>query len=90
MKYYISRFKIYQMIVQSNSAIFNLLVLVCVIGSLFFSIKAKAEKEILFEGYFKILINKQHIGYSISRYEFDSKKQEFFVTIFTKTGALGG
>jgi hypothetical protein len=51
---------------------------------------AKAEKEVLFEGYSKVTINKQHIGYSISRYEFDPISKKFFATVFTKTGALGG
>lgn len=48
------------------------------------------KKEILFEGYFKVLSGKQHIGYSISRYEFDSVSKNFYATIFVKVGALGG
>ncbi|KYG70740.1 hypothetical protein AZI85_02060 [Bdellovibrio bacteriovorus] len=49
-----------------------------------FSLAARAE--ILFEGYSKILSNDQHIGYVISRYEFDAKKKHFISTYFLKTG----
>ncbi|KYG68845.1 hypothetical protein AZI87_06345 [Bdellovibrio bacteriovorus] len=45
-----------------------------------------ARAEILFEGYSKILSNDQHIGYVISRYEFDAKKKHFISTYFLKTG----
>lgn len=54
------------------------------------TLPAEAQREVLFEGFFKVTINKQHIGYSISRYEFDPTAKKFFVTVFTKTGALGG
>lgn len=49
----------------------------------------QTQREILFEGFFKVIISKQHVGYSISKYEFDPVAQKFFVTVFTKTGALG-
>lgn len=42
--------------------------------------------EILFEGYSKILSGDQHIGYVVSRYEFDSKKKQFISTYLLKTG----
>lgn len=45
-----------------------------------------AQADILFEGYSKILSAEQHIGYVISRYEFDSKKKQFISTYFLKTG----
>lgn len=45
-----------------------------------------AHADILFEGYSKILSGEQHIGYVISRYEFDSKKKQFISTYFLKTG----
>ncbi len=57
--------------------------------SSFLVARAQATKEVLFEGYFKININKQHLGYLISKYEFDPISKRFFATIFTKTGALG-
>lgn len=66
------------------------LVLTISIMLTFTTMPAMAEKEILFEGFFKVTINKQHIGYSISKYEFDPASKKFFVTVFTKTGALGG
>ncbi len=49
-----------------------------------------AAKEVLFEGYHKILSGKQHVGYTISRYEIDSESKKFHATIFVKLGALAG
>ena len=46
--------------------------------------------EILFEGYSKILSGDQHIGYVVSRYEFDSKKKQFISTYLLKTGKGNG
>lgn len=45
-----------------------------------------AQADILFEGYSKILSGEEHIGYVISRYEFDNKKKQFISTYFLKTG----
>lgn len=45
---------------------------------------------ILFEGYSKILLNGQHIGYTISRYTFDDKTQQFKSVYFLKTGKEAG
>lgn len=45
-----------------------------------------ASGDVLFEGYSKILSDDQHIGYVISRYEFDAKKKQFISTYFLKTG----
>lgn len=47
---------------------------------------SNAQADILFEGYSKILSGEQHIGYVISRYEFDAKKKQFISTYFLKTG----
>ncbi|WII72700.1 hypothetical protein QJS83_02300 [Bdellovibrio sp. 22V] len=49
-----------------------------------------ARAEILFEGYSKILSGEEHIGYVISRYEFDSKKKHFVSTYFSKVGKGAG
>lgn len=49
-----------------------------------------ASKEVLFEGYHKILSGKQHVGYTISRYELDTATKRFHATIFVKLGALAG
>lgn len=49
-----------------------------------------AHAEVLFEGYSKVLSGDQHIGYVISRYEFDDKKKVFSATYFLKTNAAGG
>lgn len=58
--------------------------LVSILLVLLLPLSAKAE--ILFEGYFKILSGDQHIGYIVSRYEFDAKKKHFISTYFLKTG----
>lgn len=47
---------------------------------------ANAYAEILFEGYSKVTSEQKHIGFVISRYEFDSKKNQFISTYFTKVG----
>ncbi|MCM2280234.1 MAG: hypothetical protein NDI61_00150 [Bdellovibrionaceae bacterium] len=44
---------------------------------------------VLFEGYSKVLLGGVHIGFTVSRYEFDAAKKEFVSTYFLKTGALG-
>ena len=49
-----------------------------------------AKAEILFEGYSKILSGGVHVGYVISRYEFDTKKKQFVSTSFIKTNESGG
>ena len=54
-----------------------------------FNLTAQAG-EVLFEGYQKIISGGVHIGYNISKYEFDPKKKQFTAMLFTKTGALGG
>ncbi len=46
--------------------------------------------ENLFEGYSKVLVNGQHSGYVISRYDFDSKKNQFHSAYFLKTGKGAG
>ena len=56
--------------------------------SLFFSFSVKAT-DVLFEGYHKVVSGGVHVGYSISKYEYDAKTKKFIATIFTKTGALG-
>ncbi len=54
--------------------------------SLLLIVPLGASADILFEGYSKILSGDQHIGYVISRYEFDAKKKQFISTYFLKTG----
>lgn len=59
--------------------------------SLFFivSFSWSARAEVLFEGYSKIISGEKHIGYVISRYEFDAKKKRFASTYFLKTSSGG-
>jgi hypothetical protein len=56
--------------------------------SLAFSSSALAQT--LFEGYAKVLVGNVHVGYSIQKYEFDSKKKQFKATTFLKTNEVGG
>lgn len=42
--------------------------------------------DVLFEGYAKVLSGEEHIGYVITRYDFDQKKKQFVSTYFLKTG----
>ncbi len=53
---------------------------------LFSIFSSPANADVLFEGYSKILSGDQHIGYIVSRYEFDQKKKQFISTYFLKTG----
>lgn len=50
---------------------------------------AANEADVLFEGYHKIISGGIHVGYSISRYEYNSKLKQFKAIVFNKTGALG-
>jgi len=45
---------------------------------------------VLFEGYAKILLDQKHVGYIVSRYQFDPKKKEFISTQFMKTDKNAG
>ena len=48
------------------------------------------QAKILFEGFFKIEAQGQHIGYYIQRYELDPKKKQFISTYFLRTNPQGG
>src|SRR5690606_1860603 len=49
-----------------------------------------ANSKSLFEGYYKITMQGNHVGYYIQRYEIDPKKKEFISTYFLRTNKLGG
>ena len=51
---------------------------------LFFSPAVTFAAEIMFEGYYRIELNKKHIGYSIVRYEFDPKSSTFQAITFQR------
>jgi hypothetical protein len=54
---------------------------------------SNADAAVLFEGWSKVLISGQHVGYIIQRYEFDEKKKEYRATHFMKiagSAAEGG
>lgn len=65
----------------------RLVTLFTLVFSLGFARTAKAE--ILFEGYSKIISGGVHVGFVISRYEYDPKLKRFHSTYFLKTGELG-
>ncbi|QLY25358.1 hypothetical protein [Bdellovibrio sp. KM01] len=56
------------------------------IGFSIFTAPLVSNGAVLFEGYSKINANDAHIGYVVSRYEFDDKKKQFISTYFIKTG----
>lgn len=49
-----------------------------------------ANADILFEGYSKVLLSGQHVGYAIQKFEFDQKSKEFIATSFLQTNHLAG
>ena len=57
------------------------------IFSLFLSL---AHAEIMFEGAYKIISEKEHVGYVLQRYEFDPKTKVFTSVYFLKTNEKGG
>lgn len=46
--------------------------------------------DVLFEGYSKVVSGGVHVGFFVSRYEFDAKKKVFTATSLLKTNELGG
>jgi hypothetical protein len=58
------------------------------VTSVFTSICANAD--VLFEGYSKILSGGVHVGFTVARYEFDNKKNQFSFTYLLKTNELAG
>lgn len=59
-------------------------------GVLIASLSHLAQAQVLFEGYSKVLSGKDHVGYSIVKYEFDKNKKQFISTTFLKTNEKGG
>ncbi len=51
----------------------------------FISFSSIAKGKVLFEGYYKITLGQQHIGYVIQRYEFLKKEQQYQSIYFVKT-----
>lgn len=46
-------------------------------------------RDVLFEGYYKVMAADKHIGFSISRYEFDPQQKKFYSTQFIKISSAG-
>ncbi|MEC9284001.1 MAG: hypothetical protein VX642_14905 [Bdellovibrionota bacterium] len=46
--------------------------------------------DIVAEGWYKVLSANVHVGYYVSRFEYDAKKREFISKSFLKTNAAGG
>lgn len=61
-----------------------------IVGFVLATLSLPAKAEVLFEGYSKIYNGGIHVGYTVSRYEFDTKKKVFTSTYFLKTNELGG
>ncbi len=51
---------------------------------------AMAGADVLYDGYSKILLDGQHVGFVILKYDFDVKKKEFSAEYFVKTDKRGG
>lgn len=49
-----------------------------------------ARAEILFEGYSKVMSGGVHVGFVVTRYDFDPKKKQFTCTYLMKTSELAG
>ena len=61
-----------------------------ILASLLIGLSQSTSAQVLFEGYSKVLSGGAHIGFSVSRYEFDTKKKQFISTYFLKTNEFGG
>jgi hypothetical protein len=48
------------------------------------------QAETLFEGYSKVFLGGSHVGYFVSRYDFDPKKKQFVSIYLLKTNEAGG
>lgn len=49
-----------------------------------------AATKTLFEGYYKINLNGEHVGYYIQKYELETSKKQFISTYFLRTNKKGG
>lgn len=52
-----------------------------------FSIIARANDPVLFEGYYRVMKGGTHAGYFIMKHEFDAKKKQFIATTFMRLEA---
>lgn len=46
--------------------------------------------DVMAEGWYKLLLGQQHIGYIVQRFELDTKKNQVIMTSFLRTNTLGG
>jgi hypothetical protein len=65
-----------------------LLAVLVLVGAVFNHDQASAAT--LFEGWSKVLLSGQHVGYIVQRYEFDEKKKEFRAIHYMKMNADAG
>lgn len=68
----------------NNKKLFSL------IAILMFCLQLPAKAQVLFEGYYKILVGNSHVGYTVQKYEYDKKKQQYISIYYIKTNELGG
>lgn len=66
------------------STYFNRFLLTLTVILAFFQSPVSAQAKVLFEGYSKILVSGNHVGYVIQRYELDEKKKEFLSTYYIR------
>lgn len=50
----------------------------------------QSKADVLTEGWYKLLLGQQHIGYIVQRFELNKKKNQVQMTSFLRTNALGG
>lgn len=62
--------------------------IIVLVSSVFLS-QFSLAKDVLFDGYYKVTSADQHIGFSLVRYEFDSKTKKFYSTTLTKLKSGG-
>jgi hypothetical protein len=63
---------------------------IILISSILLSPTLFAKAEIVFDGYYKILSGKVHIGYVVQSFKYHPTKKQFSSTYYIETNALGG
>lgn len=69
---------------------FSLSLTLYFILSLALATSTSASADVLSEGWYKILLGQQHIGYVVQRFELDPKKNQVVMTSYLRTNTLGG
>jgi hypothetical protein len=59
-------------------------------AALVLSLGQLASAQVLFEGYSKVVMSGEHVGFTVQRYEFDAKKKEYKMVSYLKTNKAAG